>query len=112
MYETKHISEILACKFVGISKAENTLGGFVPGSTHLVRLHFAETFFSTVGSRTFNITINGTQVKTGFDIVAAAGAKNKAVIQELTQTADANGNFVVTFTSVVNNALLSAIEVQ
>jgi hypothetical protein len=89
-----------------------TLGGFVPGSTHLVRLHFAETFFSTVGSRTFNITINGTQVKTGFDIVAAAGAKNKAVIQELTQTADANGNFVVTFTSVVNNALLSAIEVQ
>jgi hypothetical protein len=89
-----------------------TLGGFVPGSTHLVRLHFAETFFSTVGSRTFNIIINGTQVKTGFDIVAAAGAKNKAVIQELTQTADANGNFVVTFTSVVNNALLSAIEVQ
>jgi len=88
------------------------LAGFVPGSSHTVRLHFAETFFSTVGSRTFNITINGTQVLTNFDIFAAAGAKNKAVIQELVETADSNGTFVVTFTSVVNNSLLSAIEIN
>jgi hypothetical protein len=89
-----------------------TLAGFVPGSSHTVRLHFAETFFSTVGSRTFNISINGTQVMTNFDIFAAAGAKNKAVIQELTANADSNGTFVVTFTSVVNNSLLSAIEIN
>jgi hypothetical protein len=89
-----------------------TLAGFVPGSSHTVRLHFAETYFSTVGSRTFNISINGTQVRTNFDIVAAAGAKNKAVKQELTENADSTGNFVVTFTSVVNNALLSAVEIQ
>jgi hypothetical protein len=89
-----------------------TLSGFVPGSTHTVRLHFAETFFSTVGSRTFNISINGTQVMTNFDIFAAAGAKNKAVIQELTENADSNGTFVVTFTSVVNSSLLSAIEIN
>ncbi|MCU1250982.1 MAG: Di-glucose binding within endoplasmic reticulum [Edaphobacter sp.] len=89
-----------------------TLAGFVPGSSHTVRLHFAETFFSTVGSRTFNISINGTQVMTNFDIFAAAGAKNKAVIQELTANADSNGTFVVTFTSVVNSSLLSAIEIN
>lgn len=89
-----------------------TLAGFVPGSSHTVRLHFAETYFSTVGSRTFNISINGTQVITNFDIFAAAGAKNKAVIQELTGNADSSGTFVVTFTSVVNNSLLSAIEIN
>jgi hypothetical protein len=89
-----------------------TFAGFVPGSSHTVRLHFAETFFSTVGSRTFNISINGTQVMTNFDIFAAAGAKNKVVIQELTANADSNGTFVVTFTSVVNNSLLSAIEIN
>jgi hypothetical protein len=89
-----------------------TFAGFVPGSSHTVRLHFAETFFSTVGSRTFNISINGTQVMTNFDIFAAAGAKNKAVIQEITGIADSSGTFVVTFTSVVNNSLLNAIEIN
>jgi hypothetical protein len=89
-----------------------TLAGFDPGSSHTVRLHFAETFFTTAGSRTFNIGINGTQVMTNFDIFAAAGAKNKAVILELTQNADSNGTFTVTFTSVVNSSLLSAIEIQ
>jgi hypothetical protein len=78
----------------------------------MVRLHFAETYFSTVGSRTFNISINGTQVMTNFDIVAAAGAKNKAVILELTQNADSTGTFALTFTSVVNSSLLSAIEIN
>ncbi|WP_345944994.1 malectin domain-containing carbohydrate-binding protein [Granulicella sp. dw_53] len=65
-----------------------------------------------MGSRTFNISINGTQVMTSYDIFAAAGAKNKAVIQELTENADSSGAFVVTFTSVVNNSLLSAIEIN
>jgi Malectin domain len=89
-----------------------TLAGFTPGSTHTVRLHFAETFFSTAGSRTFNISINGTQVKTNYDIFVAAGAKNKAVIVELPENADANGDYAVTFTSVVNSSLLSAIEIK
>lgn len=89
-----------------------TLSGFVPGSSHTVRLHFAETYFSTVGSRTFNIDINGTEVMTNFDIFAAAGAKNKAVILQLTQNADSTGTFAVTFTSVVNSSLLSAIEIN
>ncbi len=91
-----------------------TLAGFTPGTSHLVRLHFAETFFSAPeGQRTFNVSINGTQVLTNFDIFAAAGdIKNKAVIKEFTEKADANGTFTVTFTSVVNNSLLSGIEIQ
>jgi hypothetical protein len=86
--------------------------GFSPGSSHTVRLHFAETFFGTAGSRTFNVNINGTQVLTNFDIFATAGAKNKAIVEQFTVNANAGGQYVVQFTSVVNQSLLSGIEVH
>jgi len=89
-----------------------TIPGFNAGASHTVRLHFAETFFAAAGSRTFNVSINGTQVLANFDIFAAAGAKNKAVIKQFTANADSNGQFVIVFTSVVNNSLVSGIEVQ
>jgi hypothetical protein len=89
-----------------------TISGFSPGSSHTVRLHFAETFFSTTGSRTFNVSINGTTVLTNFDIVAAAGAMNKAVIEQFTEPASSTGNYVITFTSVINQSLVSGIEIQ
>jgi hypothetical protein len=77
-----------------------------------VRLHFAETFFSTTGSRTFNVSINGTTVLTNFDIVAAAGGMNKAVIEQFTEAASSTGNYVITFKSVINQSLVSGIEIQ
>jgi hypothetical protein len=89
-----------------------TISGFSPGSSHTVRLHFAETFFSASGSRTFNVSINGTTVLTNFDVFAAAGAKNKAIIEQLTEPASSTGNYVITFTSVINQSLVSGIEIQ
>jgi len=89
-----------------------TIPGFTAGSSHTVRLHFAETFFSTAGSRTFNVSINGTQVLSAFDIFAASGAKNKAIIKEFTANANSSGQYVIQFTTVVNQSLVSGIEVQ
>jgi hypothetical protein len=89
-----------------------TLPGFTAGASHTVRLHFAETYFSTAGSRKFNVTINGTQVLSAFDIFAAAGAKNKAIIEQFTVKANASGQYIIQFTSTVNQSLLSGIEVQ
>ena len=89
-----------------------TISGFNPGASHTVRLHFAETFFNTAGSRTFNVSINGTTVLTNFDIFAAAGAMNKAVIKQFTEAASSTGNYVITFSSVVNQSLISGIEIQ
>src|SRR5260370_13433298 len=85
--------------------------GFAPGSSQKVRLHFAETFFATAGSRTFNVFINSTQVLSNFDIFATAGAKNKAVIEEFTENADANGVYTITFNALVNSSLISGIEI-
>lgn len=88
-----------------------TIPGFAAGSTQTVRLHFAETFFTTAGSRTFNVSINGTQVLSNFDIFATAGAQNKAVIEQFNEAANSTGQYVITFTSVVNQSLVSGIEI-
>ncbi len=88
-----------------------TIPGFAAGSSQTVRLHFAETFFTTAGSRTFNVSINGTQVLTNFDIFATAGAQNKAVIEQFTENANSTGQYVIQFTSVVNQSLVSGIEI-
>jgi len=89
-----------------------TIPGFTANSSHTVRLHMCETFFNTVGSRTFNVTLNGTQVLTNFDIRATAGAQNKAIVQQFTTNANASGQYVITFTTVVNSALISGIEIN
>jgi hypothetical protein len=89
-----------------------TITGLTAGSSYTVRLHFAETFFTTKGSRVFDVSINGTQVLTNFDIIAASGGENIANIQQFTATANASGQIVITFTSVTNNALISGIEID
>jgi chitodextrinase len=89
-----------------------TIPGLTPGSSHSVQLYFCETFFTTKGSRVFNVSINGTQVLTNFDIVAASGGENIANLQQFTVPANASGQYVITFTSVTNNALISGIEID
>jgi hypothetical protein len=89
-----------------------TIPGFAAGTSHTVRLHFAETFWTSAGSRIFDVTINGTQVLTNFDIFATAGAKNKAVIEQFTANANSSGQYVIKFTTVKDNSLVSGIEVQ
>lgn len=88
-----------------------TFSGMVPGAGCTVRLHFAETYWSKPGQRVFNVAINGRQVLTNFDIVAAAGAKNKAVIRELAATANEIGQIVIEFTTVTDGAKVSGIEI-
>jgi len=89
-----------------------TIPGFTAGSNHIVRLHFAETFWTTTGQRVFNVSINGATVLTNFDIVAAAGATHRAIIKEFPITANSAGNIVIQFVSVTNNAAINGIEIQ
>ncbi|MFZ3200919.1 MAG: malectin domain-containing carbohydrate-binding protein [Candidatus Acidiferrales bacterium] len=89
-----------------------TIPGFVAGSSHVVRLHFCETYWTAIGQRVFNVSINGTPVLTNFDIFKTAGGQNIANIQQFTENANANGQFVIQFTSVVNNSLINGIEID
>jgi hypothetical protein len=69
------------------------------GKTHTVHLHFAETYRNHMSLRVFNISFNGQQVLSNFDIIAAAG------------TANSSGTITIQFTSVVDQAQVSGIEV-
>lgn len=95
-----------------VGNSTYTISGFNPDSIHNVRLHFAETYFSTTGSRTFNVSINGALVLTNFDILAAAGGKNVAIIEQFTEPASSTGDYVIALRSVTNQALVSGIEIQ
>jgi len=88
-----------------------TFGGFIPGIGCTVRLHLAETYWSNPGQRVFNVSINGAQALTNCDIVAATGAKNKALVREIAATASTIGQVVITFTTVTDNAKCSGIEI-
>jgi beta-glucanase (GH16 family) len=87
-----------------------TFTGLTAGLNYKVRLHFAETYWSSTGERRFNVSINGTQVLTNFDIIAVSGAQNKATIQEFTATAT-GGQIAVQYTTVTDNAKASGIEI-
>jgi len=95
-----------------LSMTNYTIPGFTPGASYVVRLHFAETFWSGTGSRTFNVVINSGTVLTGFDINATAGGKNIATIQQFTLPADSNGQFVVVFQKVKDNPVINGIEIR
>jgi parallel beta-helix repeat protein len=82
----------------------------VPNGNYKVTLKFAETYFTTAGSRQMNIAINGQTVESSFDAVAAAGGPNMAVDRTYTTTV-ANGNMGIQLTGVVENPLISALEI-
>jgi hypothetical protein len=82
------------------------------GASYIVRLHLAEIYWTSTGQRTFNVAINGTEVLTNFDIIAAAGGANKANVQQFTTTANSSGQIVVSFTvGTVDAPKLSGIEI-
>jgi hypothetical protein len=81
------------------------------GSTSTIRLHFAETSMNAVGQRTFNVSINGVQVLTSFDIFKTTGGKNIANVQQFFEPTNANGQYVIQFTPVTNEPLISGIEI-
>ena len=83
-----------------------------PNNNYLVRLHFPEIYFTSAGLRVFNVLINGNQVLTNFDIFAAAGTSNRAVVREFTLPANGGGQFVIVATNVVQNAKFSGIQIM
>jgi beta-glucanase (GH16 family) len=73
-----------------------TFPGLPSGLTYKVRLHFAEGYWTAVGQRKFNVAINGTQVLSNFDIIAATGGQNRANVQEF-NVVPSSGQIVVQY---------------
>jgi large repetitive protein len=83
-----------------------------PGANYTVRLHFAEFFWTAAGQRVFNVSINGLTVLPSFDIVATAGAANKALVEQFTATADSTGSITINYSpGSADQPKASAIEI-
>jgi Malectin domain/Domain of unknown function (DUF1929)/PKD domain len=84
----------------------------VPNGSYIVRLKFAEIYYSSPKQRVFNVGINGTTVLSDFDIVAAAGAANTA-IDELFPVTVAGNLITIQFTTgPADLPKISAIEIS
>ena len=88
-----------------------TLPNLTAGASYLVRLHFAELYWTATGKRKFNVAINGTTVLSSYDIYAATGARYKAIVREFTTTANSSGQIVINFTTVTDNATIEGIQI-
>ena len=81
-----------------------------PNGNYTVNLKFAETYFTSPGSRVFSVAINGTQVLTDFDIVAQAGtltALDKSIPVSVT-----NGQITIQFIpGSADQPIVSGVEI-
>jgi len=84
----------------------------VPGN-YTLNLHFMEGDRGAQypGFRLFNVSVNGTQVLTNFDVETTAGAIGNALVESFPVTVSAGGSGVtVSFQTVKYSAMVSAIE--
>ena len=106
---------------IGVTGSGTPTGGFtytfpnlIPGATYSVRLHFCETIVTASNQRRFNVSINGTQVLTNYDIFATASARFIACEEPFAAIADpTTGTITVAFSpGTVSVPMVSAIEVN
>jgi hypothetical protein len=89
-----------------------TITGLAANSSHTIRLHFAEIYWTAANQRKFHVNINGTRVLTDLDIFAAAGGANRAHVRQFTATSNASGQISIQFLrGAVNEPKISGIEV-
>jgi N-acetylneuraminic acid mutarotase len=81
----------------------------VPNGSYEVVLHFAEIYFNATGQRVFDVSVEGSLAIDNLDIWSQVGALTPLALTVPATVSD--GSLTVQFTSVVNNAKLSAIEV-
>ncbi len=83
----------------------------VANGTYTLKLYFAECSYTSAGQRNFNVSVNGSPWLAGFDIFAAAGGANTAVIETTTVTVT-NSVVKLDFASQLSgvNAVVQAIE--
>jgi len=98
-------------RFMNTGPLVYAVPGLTPGAAYAVRLHFAELSATGPGQRVFDVGINDTPVLTNFDIYAAAGGQNAAIVETFSATANSAGQIVINLTNIVGNPAINGIEV-
>ena len=74
-----------------------------------VKLHFAETYYKTIGSRVFDVWVGGTIAIKGLDIVAEVGYDTALITSTVLQIT--SPNILIEFVAKVENPKICAIEI-
>jgi hypothetical protein len=83
----------------------------VPSGTYTVKLHFAEIYWTAAGKRIFSANVeNGQGLLTNYDIFAKAGHAT-AVVESFPNVSVTDGFLTIAFTTQLDNAKISAIEI-
>jgi regulation of enolase protein 1 (concanavalin A-like superfamily) len=92
-----------------------TIPALQPGALFTVRLHFSEDYSSGPNQRLFNVAINGTRVLGNFDVYAAAGGMDTAIVKQFAALANSKGQIVISFAATAQspdqNAEVKGIEI-
>ena len=80
-----------------------------PNGTYSVKLKFAEFYFTGAGHRVFNVSLNGQQVLSRFDIAGTAGAFT--ALDKAFDVTVTNGRITIDMQAVIGLPLLNAIEI-
>jgi hypothetical protein len=83
----------------------------VPNGTYRVVLKFAELWWTSPGRRVFNVAINNQRVLTNFDILAQPNTPPKTALDKTFITTVSNGTLNIAFSSVLDNAQVTGIEI-
>jgi|UPI000581A940 hypothetical protein len=89
-----------------------TIPGLSGGEMYTISLGFAEIFFCDEGQRIMTITVNDEVLEADLDVVATTGACNTALVLREDFAANSDGAFVVAFSSLVDNAMVSFVEIH
>jgi Malectin domain len=77
-----------------------------------VVLHFAEIYYTTVNSRIFDVMVEGVNILSNLDLIKVTGSKNTATQFVVSGVHVLDGKLSLQFVNKVDNAKISAIEVQ
>ncbi|HLJ56319.1 MAG TPA: malectin domain-containing carbohydrate-binding protein [Chthonomonadaceae bacterium] len=101
--------------YLDVRASDTSLSYSLPAASgnYNLSLYFAECTFTAAGQRLMNISVNGSPVKTNFDIFAAAGGANRAVILSI-PVSSVNGQVNLTIASALSSsgAVIAAIELD
>jgi endoglucanase Acf2 len=89
-----------------------TFGGFTAGTARQVTLYFSENYWTAPNQRRFNVVINGVTALANFDVFAHTGARYRAIQQNFSTVANPNGQVVIQFQTVTDNAVVNGLRVQ
>jgi hypothetical protein len=88
-----------------------TVPNLSANGAYTVRLHFVESFFNAAGRRVFNVNVNGSQKLSNFDVFAAAGAENRAVVEQFAVNANSSGQIIIQLIPGVNYPSIAGVEI-